>query len=418
MAIKDTDLIGPRASAATGMAIVLACEVLVMAGFFSFPALIPTFVSEWRLTNTEAGWIAGIYFAGYVASVLFLVRMTDQFDARIIFIGSALLIAVAWVGFAWLAVGFWSGLLFRFLGGIGFAGTYMPGLRVMLDRLHEKYHRLAVTLYMAGASLGGSASFLLAGYVGAALGWQAVFFVAAAAAFVAALLIALFVRPTASEVPRAYSSIFDVLDVFRNRAAMGYVLAYGAHNWEIFALNSWIVAFLTFSRQLQPQVWNWPEPTTVGTAIGIVGIGAILLGGALTSRFGQIRTLSVIMVSSGAMACMLGFLAQVPYQALVIIVLAYSVLAYADSPGLTSGVIVAARPGRQGSTLALHTLTGFSTATAAPPLVGWVLDLTGGDTPSSWGLAFVSFGLVVALGPVFLRWSAHPKPPDLPPRSA
>ena len=170
----------------------------------------------------------------------------------------------------------------------------------------------------------------------------------------------------------------------------------------------------TFSRRLQSQAGNWPEPTTVGTAIGIVGIGAILLGGALTSRFGQIRTLSVIMLSSGATACMLGFLAQVPYQVLVIIVLAYSVLAYADSPGLTSGVIAAARPGRQGSTLALHTLTGFITATAAPPLVGWVLDLTGGDTPTSWGLAFVSFGFVVALGPVFLRWSVHPKPSGLP----
>lgn len=418
MAIEDAELSGPRASAATGMIIVLACEVLVMAGFFSFPALIPTFVSEWQLSNTQAGWIAGIYFAGYVASVLFLVRMTDQLDARIIFIGSALLISVAWAGFAWLAVGFWSGLVFRFVGGIGFAGTYMPGLRVMLDRLHEKHHRLAVTLYMAGASLGGSASFLLAGYVGAALGWQAVFFVASAVALVAALLIALFVRPTASELPRAYSSIFDVLDVFRNRAAMGYVLAYGAHNWEIFALNSWIVAFLTFSRQLQPQAGNWPEPTTVGTAIGIVGIGAILLGGALTSRFGQIRTLSVIMLSSGVTACMLGFLAHLPYQVLVLFVLAYSVLAYADSPGLTSGVIAAARPGRQGSTLALHTLTGFITATAAPPLVGWVLDLSGGDTPTSWGLSFASFGAVVALGPVFLRWSAHSRTASLPSGSA
>jgi predicted MFS family arabinose efflux permease len=418
MAIEDTELIGPRASAATGMIIVLVCEVLVMAGFFSFPALIPTFVSEWHLSNTQAGWIAGIYFAGYVASVLFLVRMTDQLDARIIFIGSALLIAIAWAGFAWLAVGFWSGLVFRFLGGIGFAGTYMPGLRVMLDRLHEKHHRFAVTLYMAGASLGGSASFLLAGYVGVALGWQAVFFVAAAAALVAALLIALFVRPTASELPRAYSSIFDVLDVFRNRAAMGYVLAYGAHNWEIFALNSWIVAFLTFSRQLQPQAWNWPEPTTVGTAIGIVGIGAILLGGALTSRFGQIRTLSVIMLLSGVTACMLGFLAHLPYQVLVLFVLAYSVLAYADSPGLTSGVIAAAQPGRQGSTLALHTLTGFITATAAPPVVGWVLDLSGGNTPTSWGLAFASFGAVVALGPVFLRWSSHSRTASLPSGSA
>ncbi|MFQ5938246.1 MAG: MFS transporter, partial [Acidiferrobacterales bacterium] len=182
----------PASSAVPVMAVVLTCEVLVMAGFFSFPALIPTFVSEWHLSNAEAGWIAGIYFAGYVASVLFLVRMTDQLDARLIFVASTLVTAVAWSGFAWLATGFWSALAFRFLGGVGFAGAYMPGLRVMLDRLHEKRHRLAVTLYMAGASLGGSASFLLAGYVGSAFDWHAVFHVAAVAAFAAALLIALF----------------------------------------------------------------------------------------------------------------------------------------------------------------------------------------------------------------------------------
>jgi MFS family permease len=396
--IGDTKLIRSHApSAVAGMAIVLTCEVLMMAGFFSFPALIPTFVGEWHLSNAEAGWIAGIYFAGYVASVVFLVRMTDQLDARVIFIASALVIALAWAGFAALAVGFWSGLVFRFIGGIGFAGTYMPGLRVMLDRLDGKYHRLGVTLYMAGASLGGSASFLVAGYVGGAFGWQAVFFVAAAAAFVAAALIALFVRPAASDLPRAHSSIFDILDVFKNRAAMGYILAYGA--------------FLTFSRQLQPQLRDWPEPTTVGTAIGVVGIASILLGGALTSRFGQLRTLSWIMLFSGIAACMLGFLTHLPYHVLVMLVLAYSVLAYADSPGLTSGVIAAAQPGRQGSTMALHTLAGFTTATTAPPVVGWVLDLAGGEAPISWGLAFASFGLVVALGPLFLRWGARTKAP-------
>ena len=39
-------------------------QILAMIGFASFAALLPTFISEWRLTNAEAGWISGLYFAG------------------------------------------------------------------------------------------------------------------------------------------------------------------------------------------------------------------------------------------------------------------------------------------------------------------------------------------------------------------
>ncbi len=31
-----------------------------MLGVMSFPALLPGFITEWQLTNTEAGWINGI----------------------------------------------------------------------------------------------------------------------------------------------------------------------------------------------------------------------------------------------------------------------------------------------------------------------------------------------------------------------
>ena len=56
-----------------------------MAGVFAFPALLPTFVAEWELSKTEAGWIAGLYFVGYA-----LVappghwRCTDRIDARLV----------------------------------------------------------------------------------------------------------------------------------------------------------------------------------------------------------------------------------------------------------------------------------------------------------------------------------------------
>ena len=64
-----------------------------MAGVFAFPALLPVFFAEWRLSNTEAGWIAGIYFGAYAVSVPVLVALTDRIDARVVYIGGAVLAA-------------------------------------------------------------------------------------------------------------------------------------------------------------------------------------------------------------------------------------------------------------------------------------------------------------------------------------
>lgn len=61
-----------------------------MVGVFGFPALLPTFLSEWRLSNTEAGWIAGIFFGAYALSVPILVSLTDRIDARRVYVGGAL----------------------------------------------------------------------------------------------------------------------------------------------------------------------------------------------------------------------------------------------------------------------------------------------------------------------------------------
>ena len=49
----------------TVMCLILACALI---DAFAFAALLPVFFREWGLTNTEAGWIAGVYFGGYTVA--------------------------------------------------------------------------------------------------------------------------------------------------------------------------------------------------------------------------------------------------------------------------------------------------------------------------------------------------------------
>jgi MFS family permease len=233
------------------VAALLGAELLTMVGMFTFPALLPEFFVTWNLTSTGAGWINGIYFAGYVIGVPLAVGLTDRVDARRIYLIGAALTAVAAAGFALFAGGFWSALAFRAMAGAGLACTYMPGLRVIVDRYDGPHQGRAISFYTAGFSLGTALSFLLAGELAEVFGWRWAFGVGFLAALGALALVAGLLRPQAPARDSTGGFLSDFRSVLSNRAAMGFIIAYGIHGWELFALRSCLVAFLAFSVTLQ-----------------------------------------------------------------------------------------------------------------------------------------------------------------------
>ncbi len=393
----------PSVSPVRLVALLLAAEVLTMVGVFAFPALLPTFFDVWQLSNTEAGWINGIYFAGYSLCVPVLMRLTDRVDARRVYVAAAAVSAISALGFAVFADGFWSAMIFRALAGAGLAGTYMPGLRVLVDRYEGRRQPRAVSFYTAGFSLGTALSFLIAGELGDVIGWEWTFAVAGVAALGAAGLMAFAFRPITPQAEEIETRFLDFRPVLRNRPALGFMLAYGAHSWELIVLRSWLVAFLAFSITLHPGGTVWLAPTTVAMLSGLAAVAASIGGQELGTRFGLRRVIPIIMLTSGAIAFSLGFLPGLPYLAVVALVLIYSFAIQGDSAILTIGTIQMAKQGQRGATLALHSLIGFGGAALGPLVFGVVLDASGGaEKVSSWGVAFGSVGLIVMVGPAIL----------------
>ena len=108
------------------------------------------------------------------------------------------------------------------------------------------------------------------------------------------------------------------------------------------------------------------------------------------------------------MACGFGFAAALPYGWVVGFSLVYILAVQGESAALTTGTVQAAPPGRLGAALAVHSISGFTGGFFGPLLFGIVLDQTGGGaTAVSWGLAFVSLGVAVSLGPLFLAIAAR-----------
>ncbi|MDA0260637.1 MAG: MFS transporter [Proteobacteria bacterium] len=376
-----------------------ALSLLSMA---SYPALLPTFVSAWDLTNTEAGWIAGIYYAGYMLAVPILSSATDHTDARRVYLAASALTCVSTLGFALLADGFWSALAFRFFAGIGLAGTYMPGLKALTDRLSGKNESRYLAFYTAIFGLGVSLSFLMSGEVAAWLGWRAVFITGATGSAAAFAIFALVVEPREQSGDRPETLILDFRPVLRTREAMGYVLAYATHAWELFAMREWMVAFLTFAIAYQALSDVPVRPTVIVAIVNLMGLFSSIIGNECSVRYGRRRVITIAMWTSAALVGVLGFTAGLPYLLIAGLCVLHGITVSTDSASITAGAVQAAPRGYRGTTLAVHSAFGFCGGFLGPLAVGVVLDVTGGDSVVSWGLALLSMGAVAALGPVAL----------------
>ena len=384
---------------------IVAAQVLVQIGAFSLPALLPTYIDRWHLTKTEAGSLVGIFFAAYVVAVPLLVALTDRVPTRNVYIVGAGLTALSHLGFAFVADGFWSGLLLRATAGIGWAGAYMPGLKAIADTLEGNAQSRAVSAHAAGVGVAGAASYAVAGSIAGLFGPSAAFLFGGIAALFA-IIIALFVMPneppahSKSSSPRA---LLDFRPVFRNRAAMAWIAGYTFHAWEMAGLRAWGVTFLTLAvAQAGAPSW-FPSPTILFTIAGFAGIAVSILGNEMSQRMGRIRIVTLAMTISAALALCTGwtvgsssFLAA----ALVIVWLAFIFL---DSSALTAGTVQAADPTLRGATMGLHSMCGYGGAFLGPLGVGYALDLAGKNLVLGWGLGFGQLALISIIGLIFVR---------------
>ena len=393
-----SDTPDPRRFVAT----VVAAQVLVQIGAFALPALLPGYIDRWHLTKTEAGWLIGIFFAAYVAAVPVLVALTDRVPARRVYMTGAALTALSHFGFALFADGFWSGFALRAVAGVGWAGAYMPGLKVIADRLEGTTQSRAVSWHAAGVGIAGASSFVVAGLLEAASGPRAAFLFGAVAAM-GALAIAAAVMPTGTGTRREPThALLDFRPVFRNRAAMAWIAGYTVHTWELAALRAWGVTFLAaaIARDGAP-AWL-PGPSLLFTAAGLVGIVVSITGNETAQRFGRPRVVAAAMAAGALLSLLAGWSLLVSAPLAVVAVLAWNAAIYLDSSALTAGTVQAAEKARRGATMGLHSMCGYAGGLLGPVGVGLALDLAGGG-PAGWALGFGHLAVVTLAGLFVLR---------------
>jgi predicted MFS family arabinose efflux permease len=356
----------------------------------------------WGLTAAEAGLMASAYAFGYMLAVPVLTTLTDRIDARRVLAAGSAVSGFATVLCGMLADGLFSATLLWGLSGIGFAGAYMPGLKALTDRLPPGDSSRSVTLYTGSFSIGVGLSFLVAQVVADHIGWRAAFYVTGAGPLV--MLGVCLGLPPVKPAP-AQGHLLDFRPVLRNRTALGYILGYGAHCFELYGMRTWIVAFWSFvvARSEGAALLG---PVVVSVLFTIVSLPASILGNEAALRYGRHRAITAVMFVSAAVALAIGLSAAASPLLLLVLVLAYGVTVPADSGALTSGTAASATPTHRGATLALHTTVGFGLSAVGAWAAGVALDAAGGPAqPSAWLALFALLSGGVLLGPIALWWS-------------
>ncbi len=359
-------------------------------------------IPEWHLSGAHAGLLAGSFAAGYMLAVPVLATLTDRIDARLVLIWGSALSALATLLFGLFAQGLWSGALIWGFAGIGFAGAYMPGLKALTDRLAPGDSSRAVTLYTSFYSIGVGLSFLVAQLVAERWGWRSAFFVTSIGPL-AMIVICVLLKPVKPHPSKG--RLLDFAPVIANRPAMGFVLGYGAHCFELYGIRTWIVAFWTFvaMRHSSSEILS---PIAVSVLFTILAMPASVLGNEMALKIGRHRAIMSIMIASAVVALLIGIMADKPAWMLLVLLAVYAVTVPADSGALTSGMTMASNPKNRGATMALHSTAGFAFAALGSWGVGVALDAAGGpQNASAWTAAFCLMAAAVLVGPLALLWS-------------
>ena len=376
--------------------------IFSILSFMTVAAVLPDLVMEWALSDTEAGLLGGIFFAGYVVGVLVLVSLTDRVDPRKIYIISAIMGGASTILVGLVADGLAAGLVLRFIAGIGMAGTYMPGLRALTETLEGPYKIQGLVYYTSFFALGSGLSVFVSGEINQVLDWRWAFILTGAGFFVAALVITFVpsARPDPDSWEKSDIHPLDFRPVIKNRQAMAYVVGVAGAAWEVFAYRVWVPTFLLYLSPIAPLGFFF-EPTVMATAIAFIGIPASTFLGQLTEKIDRRRTLIWTSVISIVLAVVIAFNLDQPYWVLITLALLLGMTSYGRNAATTAGMMAAAEPKLRGATMALFAALGFLGGMFGPFLFGLSQDLAGGRGDAvEWSAGFLSMaaGGVITIG--------------------
>jgi MFS family permease len=373
---------------------VLATVVLLsLVPWFSAASVAPLIAADWQITTLETALLTVAVQVGFAVGALAIAvsGAADVVPANRLVAGGALVAAAGNAAFGLLAVDLATALPLRALSGVGIAAVYPVAMKVIAGWFRSE-RGLAVGILIGAITLGSALPHALraAGTL-AGLDWRPVVVAAGASGVVAAVLAWRGVREGPFAVPAARLSLRMAREALRERSVRLANLGYLGHMWELYAMWTWVPAFLAASLALSGDV-SVAGASAVAFLVMAAGSIGCVAAGALADRLGRTTLTIAAMALSGGSAVVAGLVFGAPSALVLVVAVVWGVTVVADSAQFSTAVSELAPPGTAGSALALQTAVGFL-------LTGVTIVGVGLLEPGGRGAWMVAFGML-ALGPV------------------
>ena len=273
----------------TALALLFLVSLFNYMDRYMLAVLLPAIKADLQLSDTQIGFITGLAFTLFYATMgIPIARLADRYSRRNI-IAIALTVWSAMTALCGLAQNFVQLAVARIMVGVGEAGASPPSHSLIADLFPVEKRARALSVYALGAPVGILIGFMLGGWITQLYGWRAALFTVG----IPGILVALVVYRKLHEPERGAADglartaemppfWFTLKTLMASPTFRHLSFATGLYTVLWLGVVQWLPSFFTRSFGLEiGEVGTW-----LAIILSVSQIIGMLLGGWLADRLG------------------------------------------------------------------------------------------------------------------------------------